>query len=156
MQEEDTLCAPSGQKLSFQTILEHSQGAASRPQFSAGIALFARVGPALSLSNIAKVPGGFAPCFAERLRLSGRNLRNIGVFRRVKAQPSRGGKQLIEKWRHRKGAAFPHSERRSHRWYPMARIVIWTSLSQRYPWRAITSNHPRGISTSVPRRSADT
>jgi len=47
------------------------------------------------LSKLAEVPGGFAPCFAERLCLSGRNLRNIIVFRRVKAAPSRGGKQVV-------------------------------------------------------------
>jgi hypothetical protein len=47
------------------------------------------------LSKLAEVPGGFAPCFAERLCLSGRNLRNMIVFRRVQAAPSRGGKQVV-------------------------------------------------------------
>jgi hypothetical protein len=45
--------------------------------------------------NWRKSLGGLAPCFAERLCLSGRNLRNIIVFRRVRAAPSRGGKQVV-------------------------------------------------------------
>jgi hypothetical protein len=48
-----------------------------------------------ALSKLAEVSGGFAPCFAERLCLSGRNLRNTIVFRRVKAKPSPGGKQVV-------------------------------------------------------------
>ena len=56
-----------------------------------------RVGQAPRLSKLAEVLGGFAPCVAERLCLSGRDLRNIIVFRRVKAQPSRGRKQVVYK-----------------------------------------------------------
>ena len=43
--------------------------------------------------QISQGPRGFAPCYAERLRLSGRNL--LFFFRRRKAQPSRGGKQVV-------------------------------------------------------------
>ena len=39
---------------------------------------------------------GSAPCFAERLRLSGRNPARILVLRRVKAKPSRGGREVVQ------------------------------------------------------------
>ena len=77
-----------------------------------------RAGQAPRLSRLAKYPRGFAPCCAERLRLSGRNPRTIIIFLRRNAPLSCGEKQVIEKGSCRKGQAFPQSERRSRKSSP--------------------------------------
>jgi len=47
------------------------------------------------LSKLPMLVVGFAPCFAERLRLSGRNLPKFLFLCRGKAQPSRGREEVV-------------------------------------------------------------